>query len=68
MIRHLPIVKPDEHVRNAIILGVDKIIRALRENDGAIDNFIKQEKKKIDNFVFNLYSLSQKEHAIVRNF
>jgi len=63
MIRHLPIVKPDEHVRNAIIIGVDKIIRALRESDGVIDDFINQEKKKIDDLVFNLYSLSQKEKA-----
>jgi hypothetical protein len=68
MIRHLPIVKPDEHVRNAIIIGVDKIIRALRESDAATDDFINQEKKKIDDFFFNLYSLTQREQVILRDF
>ncbi len=68
MIRHLPIVKPDEHVRNAIITGVDKIIHALRESDGFIADFINQEKNKIDDHVFNLYSLSKEEQGLLRSF
>ncbi len=65
MIRHLPIIKPEEKLRNEITLKVDQIIRKLQENNGELNKEINIILKKIDQIIFNLFSLNEQEINII---
>ena len=65
MIRHLPIIKPDERVKNEIVLRVDMIIKYMLENDGKSNDVISQIIKEIDDFIFKMYSITKQEAKLI---
>ena len=65
MIRHLPIIKPDEQVRNEIVIRVDKIIHALQERKGVVNDSINQMIEEIDGIIFDLYLITKEESLII---
>jgi len=65
MIRHLPIVKPDAHIKKQIVDRAEKIIFLLKQNDGKYDLKTKKILEKIDCLIYNLYSISEREIEII---
>jgi len=66
MIRHLPIIKPDEHLRNEIVLRVDKIIECLKNSEGKSNDIITELSKELDDFIFTLYSITKEEYQLFK--
>jgi len=68
MIRHLPIVKPDDGLKVEIAKKVDKIIAYNEINAGKESLNIVNLSKDIDNSIFDLYNLSNEErNSIISN-
>ena len=65
MIRHLPIVKPPEQLKLKLAENVKIINKLFKDNNGAINQNIRQVAKEIDDLVFNLYSISEDERKII---
>ncbi len=65
MIRHLPIVKPNEEVKNYIASRVDLIINRLEKSRGKINDYIIKLMRIIDEKIFNLYSITETERNVI---
>ncbi len=65
MIRHLPIVKPTNQLKIKLAENVKIINKLFNDNNGAINQNIRQVVKEIDDLVFNLYSISEDERKII---
>lgn len=65
MIRHLPIVKPNEEVKNYIASRVDLIINLLEKSRGKINDYIIKLMRTIDEKIFNLYSITETERKVI---
>jgi hypothetical protein len=67
MIRHLPIVKPDEDTKAEVAKRVDKITAQLDINDGKENEEVLQLYKEIDEIIFNLFSIEQEERKLIKS-
>ncbi|UCC18964.1 MAG: N-6 DNA methylase [Promethearchaeota archaeon] len=65
MIRHLPIVKPDDIIKIKIVKKVDALINSLNLNNNVINSNIYQILKEIDDIIFNLYKISESERHVI---
>ena len=65
MIRHLPIVKPDELLKLELAKKVDLIINTFETNNGVINQKISEIVKQIDDSIFNLYLISEEKKEII---
>ncbi len=65
MIRHLPIVKPPEQLKLKLAENVKITNKLFNDNNGAINQKIRQVVKEIDDLVFDLYSISEDERKII---
>lgn len=65
MIRHLPILKPNEDVSNKIILNVDEINQYLKNNDNKINDEIYPLFKEIDTQIFDLFNITDEERDLI---
>ncbi len=65
MIRHLPILKPNEDVLNKIILNVDEINQYLKNNDNKINEEIYPLFKEIDTQIFDLFNITDEERDLM---
>ncbi|MHA1150524.1 MAG: Eco57I restriction-modification methylase domain-containing protein [Promethearchaeota archaeon] len=65
MIRHLPIVKPDEKIKSEIVQCVDAIISSYQDSNGKITSKISTLTKQIDLFIFKLFNLSRSEQELI---
>lgn len=65
MIRHLPILKPNEDVLNKIILNVDEINQYLKNNDNKINEEIYLLFKEIDTQIFDLFNITDEERDLI---
>jgi predicted RNA methylase len=65
MIRHLPIIKPDDSVRSDISKRVTKIINNMEENNGVLSKDIKDLIREVDDMIFNLYSITEQERNMI---
>ena len=68
MIRHLPIIKPKNDIKDEIVLRVDKVIQSLLKNEGIYDDSIKKIVKEIDDLIFEMYSINKEEYLIISQF
>ena len=67
MIRHLPIVKAKEDVKSEIVPRVDDIIGQIKNNMGQLNDEIIKLIKELDDIIFNLYSMTEKEQSIIKS-
>ncbi|MFX1280047.1 MAG: Eco57I restriction-modification methylase domain-containing protein [Promethearchaeota archaeon] len=67
MIRHLPILKPDEPLKLELAKKVDIIINFFETNNGAINQKISEILKQIDDSIFNLYFISEKNKEVIKS-
>jgi len=67
MIRHLPLVIAKEDVKSEIISRVDDIIGQIKINLGQLNDVSKQLIKELDDVVFTLYSMTEKEQSIIKS-
>jgi len=65
MIRHLPIIIPENDIIKEVNQNADLIINNLRENGGTLDENIFKNYKKIDEIIFNLYKIELKEIELI---
>ena len=65
MIKHLPIMKPSNKVKNYIVDRVDKITLALEKSNGKHDTLTRKLLNEIDISMNNLYRLNERENIIV---
>ncbi|MFX1313915.1 MAG: Eco57I restriction-modification methylase domain-containing protein, partial [Promethearchaeota archaeon] len=65
MIRHLPIIHSQKDLKQEIITKVNKISQILLQSNGELTNKTKQYIKDIDNLVFELYSITDKEKKTI---
>lgn len=67
MIRHLPILKPDEPLKLELAKKVDLIINFFETNNGVINEKISEIIKQIDDSIFNLYFISEKNKEVIKS-
>ncbi|MFX0028761.1 MAG: class I SAM-dependent DNA methyltransferase [Candidatus Hermodarchaeota archaeon] len=65
MIRHLPIVKPNEFLKREIAKKIDSIINKFETDNGVINEKICKLMKEIDDSIFNLYAISEDKKKII---
>lgn len=65
MIRHLPIVKPEDNIRSEIVKRMDEIMSLYQTSEGIINQGIRTLTKEIDTFIFDLFQLSASEQELV---
>ncbi len=65
MIRHLPIIKPDNKIKNNIIEKVDLIDSLLQKNNRIALIKYYQVLREIDNIVFHIYSIPENEKNLI---
>jgi len=65
MIRHLPIIKPNEGIKLKIVEIVEKLDILLEELNGIPDNRVLELLRNLDQIIFNLYSLSEQEVNLI---
>jgi glutaredoxin len=65
MIRHLPIIKPTEQLKQKLAENVNIINRLFKDNNGIINKNIRQVVKDSDDLIFELYSVSEAERKII---
>ncbi len=65
MIRHLPILKPNEDIKAKIIKKVDKIINYLEINNGIADENVYRSLRNIDDIIFSLYGLGDDARDLI---
>jgi len=67
MIRHLPIVAAKDGVKFDIVSKVDDIIDHMKNSMGQLNEDIGQPIKELDDMIFNLYSMTEKEQSIIKS-
>lgn len=67
MIRHLPIVAAKDGVKFDIVSKVDEIIDHMKNSMGQLNEDIGQPIKELDDMIFNLYSMTEKEQSIIKS-
>jgi len=67
MIRHLPIVAAKDDVKFDIVSKVDEIIDHMKNSMGQLNEDIGQPIKELDDMIFNLYSMTEKEQSIIKS-
>ncbi len=65
MIRHLPVIKADEHIKAGIATIVEEIITQFENNKGVSNERIFKLIKEIDAKIFSLYSITNEERQII---
>jgi hypothetical protein len=65
MIRHLPIVKSDGHIKSEIVKKTDILLNLFEDRNGEINEEIAKTLRELDKIVFNLYSITDKERKII---
>lgn len=65
MIRHLPIVKPNNEIKIKIAEKVDTISNLLIVNKGIANELTYQLLREIDDIIFNLYIISESERDLI---
>lgn len=67
MIRHIPIVAAKDGVKFDIVSKVDDIIDHMKNSMGQLNEDIGQPIKELDDMIFNLYSMTEKEQSIIKS-
>ncbi len=67
MIRHLPIVKPDGHIKSEIVKKTEIVLDLFEASNGEVNEEIVKFLREIDNLIFNLYSITDNERKIIRD-
>ena len=65
MIRHLPIIKPDNKTKYEIIEKVDKVSKFLEESKGIAGKQVYQLLIEIDDAIYELYSITNNEKNLI---
>ncbi|NVM38508.1 MAG: Eco57I restriction-modification methylase domain-containing protein [Candidatus Lokiarchaeota archaeon] len=65
MIRHLPIVNPDDNVKMKIVEKVEKIRNSFIMSNQIVDEKVHQLLKEIDDLIFNQYSITENEKNLI---
>jgi hypothetical protein len=65
MIRHLPIIKADDLIKDKIVKKVDLIKSLLRNSNGTDLDKYYQILREIDTIVFDIYSITEKEANLI---
>ena len=65
MIRHLPIIHCEQELKQEVIRRVDNITNLLSQFNGNFTDESKQFSKEIDDLIFELYSISDKEKKVI---
>ena len=65
MIRHLPIIKLNDEIKNKIVNKVDTIDLLLLKNNKTASEKYYQELREIDDTFFKLYSITSKEANLI---
>ncbi|MCK4481379.1 MAG: Eco57I restriction-modification methylase domain-containing protein [Candidatus Lokiarchaeota archaeon] len=65
MIRHLPIVKPNNKIRIQITEKVDFVSQILKDTNGKINEQISQTLRDIDDIILNLFSITETEKRLI---
>jgi hypothetical protein len=67
MIRHLPIVTPNNQIKTEIIRYVEQLIYDLKAKDGKFNDQIKKKMKEIDVILYKLYSITAEEQKLIES-
>ncbi len=65
MIRHIPIIRPNSQIKTEIIKKTENVINLFETRNGKLDKDIIKILQEIDDFIFNLYSITDKEKKII---
>jgi len=65
MIRHLPIFNAQDYEKSELANIVDLITQELINANGNMYSVIKDDIKKLNNRIFNLYSINNKEKKLI---
>jgi len=65
MIRHLPLLHPRDEMKMEIVNKVDFITQELKINGGNLSKEVKEVIKKIDDLIFNIYSINAQEKKMI---
>ena len=65
MIRHLPILKPNNQTKSEIVKKTENIINLFKIRNGEINEEIIKLLQEIDNYIFNLYSITDEERKFL---
>jgi hypothetical protein len=65
MIRHIPILKPNRQVKTEIVKKTENVIDSFEARNGKIDQNIIKLLQEIDNLIFDLYNITDKEKKII---
>ena len=65
MIRHLPIIKPNNKIKVDIAQKVDTISQILKDTKGIINKKCAQVLREIDNIILNLFSITETEKRLI---
>ncbi|TFG28144.1 MAG: hypothetical protein EU532_05930 [Promethearchaeota archaeon] len=65
MIRHLPIVNPDGHIKSEIVKKTEIILNLFEARNGEMNEEIAKILRDIDYIIFNLYPITDKERKII---
>ena len=65
MIRHIPIVKPNSQIKSKIVKITDNVINLFEGKNGKLDDEISDFLQEIDDLIFNLYSITDKERKSI---
>ena len=65
MIRHIPIVKPNNKIRIQITKKVDFVSQILKDTNGKINEQISQTLRNIDDIILNLFSITETEKLLI---
>ena len=65
LIRHLPIVKPNNKIRVQIAEKVDFVSQILKDTDGKINDRVSQTLRNIDDIILNLFSITETEKSLI---
>ena len=65
MIRHLPILKPNNQIKSEIVKKTENIINLFKIRNGELNEEIIKLLQEIDNFIFNLYSITHEERKFL---
>jgi len=65
MIRHLPIMKPNNKIKVEIAQKVDIVSKILKDTKGIINEKCAQVLREIDNIILNLFSITETERRLI---
>ena len=65
MIRHLPIINPNNKIKIQIAEKVDFVSQILKDTNGKINDRVAQTLRDIDDIILNLFSITETEKSLI---